>query len=544
MRQPPAHAIPTLSHPQPPSSASAAGRDRSDVRSATRARFGLLAAPALTAFVAFVVYLPTLMPGPGFWDTAEFQTVGPVLGIAHPTGFPTYTLLGWLASVVLQPFGNPAYRINLLSTILVSAAAGLGALAVQQLVRSRVLAVGAGLSFAVAQIAWWTAQRADPHALHVCFVGLLLVLLVAWAVRQEAGDTRAGRFLLAASVAYGLALGNHALTVLLAPGIAALLLLVDRGLLGPRRRLAFACAAAIVLTTGAVYAYIPIRASMHPPLDYAHPDTLSRFLYLVLGQQFHGLLRNPLANGLPGVVGVFVQQVGWPVLLLGGIGLIALGTGRSRAGRLGLPVAVMTALWFGVTTVFAMGYADAAIDRYYLGPILVLAVWAAVGASAVWDAARPLRTRARAMVAPTTAWHAAGLVAACVLVLAWPAAQAVQGRTANDASHDTQATAWADAAFAALPPHAVVVSWWSYSTILWYEQDVAGRRPDILIVDDRTRLDDGYGSVADTVRRFLAQGRPVYLIRQEPEMPALEATFHLQYIPTTPGYEPLWRVVP
>ena len=57
----------------------------------------------------------TLQPDVGFWDTAEFQAIGPVLGIAHPTGYPAYTLLAWLASVVLQPFGNEALRANLLS---------------------------------------------------------------------------------------------------------------------------------------------------------------------------------------------------------------------------------------------------------------------------------------------------------------------------------------------------------------------------------------------------------------------------------------------
>ena len=39
----------------------------------------------------------------------------------------------------------------------------------------------------------------------------------------------------------------------------------------------------------------------------------------------------------------------------------------------------------------------------------------------------------------------------------------------------------------------MVVSWWSYSTPLWYAQIVEGRRPDIFIVDDRTRLDQGLG---------------------------------------------------
>ena len=503
-----------------------------------------LAPLAVTAAVAFLLYLPTLMPGPSFWDTGEFQTVGPVLGIAHPTGFPTYTLLGWFASVVLQPFGNPAYRINLLSAILVSGAAGMAALAGWQLTRHWLIAIAAGLSFAVAQIAWWTAQRADPHALHVFFVGLLLVLLVAWAQRVQAGRPGADRALLAASVVYGLSLGNHALTVLLAPGIACFLLLVDRGLLGPRRGLALRCAVAIVLTTAVVYAYIPIRASMHPPLDYAHPDTLPRFLYLVLGLQFHGLLQNPFAHGLTPVIDLFVQQTGWPVLALGALGLAALVTGRSRAGRLGFPLAVLTACWFGLTVVFAMGYADAAIDRYYLGPLLVLAVWAAVGLAAAWDATAQVRANLPRPRSRAFAWRGAGLILAAVVVLAWPAAQAVQGRAANDAAHETQATAWANAALAALQPRAVVVSWWSYSTILWYEQLVAGRRPDILIVDDRTRLDEGYGSVAATVRRFLAEGRPVYLIRQEPEMPALQAIFNLEYVPTIPGYSPLWLVRP
>ena len=43
----------------------------------------------VTGSIAFLVaiwaYLRTLMPGPAFMDTGEFQTVTYVLGIAHPT---------------------------------------------------------------------------------------------------------------------------------------------------------------------------------------------------------------------------------------------------------------------------------------------------------------------------------------------------------------------------------------------------------------------------------------------------------------------------
>ena len=51
-----------------------------------------------------------LMPGVGFWDTGEFQTVLPIMGTAHPTGYPTYVLLGFLGNILLTPIGEPALR--------------------------------------------------------------------------------------------------------------------------------------------------------------------------------------------------------------------------------------------------------------------------------------------------------------------------------------------------------------------------------------------------------------------------------------------------
>src|SRR5262245_20417485 len=43
--------------------------------------------------VAFFLARAALLPGVWFWDTAEAQVVGPLLGVMHPTGFPAYVLL-------------------------------------------------------------------------------------------------------------------------------------------------------------------------------------------------------------------------------------------------------------------------------------------------------------------------------------------------------------------------------------------------------------------------------------------------------------------
>ena len=65
-------------------------------------------APIGVGLVAIGLGAWRVMPGVGFWDTAEFQTIPPILGTAHPTGYPTYVILGWLASIALSPLGEAA----------------------------------------------------------------------------------------------------------------------------------------------------------------------------------------------------------------------------------------------------------------------------------------------------------------------------------------------------------------------------------------------------------------------------------------------------
>ncbi len=503
-----------------------------------------------TFVVALALYWPTLMPGVGFWDTAEFQTVGPVLGIAHPTGFPSYVLLTWAANILLSPFGATAYRMNLTSAILVAGAAALLAATIQRLTGRVIPALAGGLLLASAPITWWTAERADPHAFHLFLSTLLLWLLVAWAQRvhtapagTEATDPTADRFLLVASAVYAVALANHALTVLLAPGILVLLLAVQPRLFVRRPRLVAACAGLIVGLTAVFYAYIPLRAAMDPPLDYAHPTTLGRFAYLVLGLQFRGLLQNPLSGGLGAVVEIFAAQLGAAVLVvaLASLGVVLLG--RAPLRGLGPPVALLTVTWFAIVTLFARAYNDGFPDRYYLVPLAIVALWAGVGGALAWDAAAALMNRLRLPARRTRLLRGGGALLAAALVLGLPVQRAIAGQAAQSAAADTQGARWLDAAYAILPHDAVVISWWSYSTTLWYGRWIEGRRPDVEIVDDRNILDDGYQTVQRAIAHFEATGRPIFLIRQPQEIGALSAEYPLVQHDTIPGLSPLWEIV-
>jgi hypothetical protein len=71
---------------------------------------------SLLAFVLYVMTLaPTVLPysSPDLLDAAMLQVQVAVLGISHPTGYPTYLMLSHLFTYL--PVGDVAYRANLAS---------------------------------------------------------------------------------------------------------------------------------------------------------------------------------------------------------------------------------------------------------------------------------------------------------------------------------------------------------------------------------------------------------------------------------------------
>ncbi len=497
-----------------------------------------VAAIALVATTAFAAARSAMLPGLAFWDTAELQAVGPLMGTGHPAGFPTWVLLGWLASVVLQPFGDPAFRMNLLSGLCLAVAAGVTVDLVRALTRSTLLGVAAGLGLALTPIAWSIGTHAETHALHLALVAILLRLLVAWEHRASGSPRVAAspgslgshgspelaappgspsdRYLVAAAIVFGLSVGNHLLTLLLVLPVFLFVRAVVPDIRAKRRLVRLvvvACAATVVL----VYLELPLRAGpFRASLVYGRPETWEGFWYIVLGEQFRGSVVAPLAD-LPGKVGVLIDrtvaQFG-PLAVLLPVAFAAVVRRRPAYARLTGSAVLIT--WF-----FAASYENADIGRYYLGPALMAWTWLAIlaGTVAEWVGrlfddmtGRAERSGPNPGVSTPSTLVAAGLAVAIVA----PSLIAIPGRYAGiDMRHDDTAARWVDRALAVMEPGAVVVSWWSYSTPLWYAQRVEGRRPDLVIVDDRTRLDQGLGDFIDVIDAHLGR-EPVYVIRDDP----------------------------
>jgi hypothetical protein len=122
-----------------------------------------------------------------------------------------------------------------------------------------------------------------------------------------------------------------------------------------------------------------------------------------------------------------------------------------------------------------------------------------------------------------------------------PYASLVTGYEAHDASTNRDADAWVASVHALLPPNAVVVSWWSYSTALWHHRWVLGERPDVTIIDERDILDDGYRTMNNAIRDHFGR-RPVYVVLPDWERRAVTERWELSTVDTLPGFTRLLLV--
>lgn len=502
------------------------------------------APPLAVGVVAFVAMRMALLPGIAFWDTAELQTVAPLMGTAHPTGFPTYVLLGWFLSVVLQPLGEPAFLMNVFAALSVAVAAAVVVDLVRALTRSVPLSVAAGLGLALTEVTWKIGTHAEAHALHLALLAIVVRLLVAWEDRRAQDGDRA---LVAAAVAFALAMGNHSLTLLLAPGVGLFVLVVDPGIVRQPRRI-LAPAAALAATLVVVYAQLPLRAGpFRADLVYGRPDTWEGFWAVVLAEQFRGSLVAPFSDLTAKLADLADRAATWwgPLAALIPIGFLAVVVRRPA-------FAVLSGVSVLITCFFAASYANADIGRYYLGPVLFAWVWLAMLGATITEALgagaadedvavdSDDRSGARdALRSPVTV----GLAVIVAGVLLIPTMTGITARHQRvDRSQDVAARRWVDHVLATLEPDAVIVSWWSYSTPLWYAQRVEGLRPDVTIVDDRTRLDEELGSLTDVIDANLPT-RPVYVIRADPrEVRMLEERYVLDTI-DGPDASALTRVV-
>lgn len=405
--------------------------------------------------VVGVLYAFTAAPDLYYTDCGELAGVCTTLGVAHPTGYPLFTLLahGWqMLPLPLSPIG----KLNVLMIVLGCCAAIILHRTLLRLLpqvsrletaATRSIAAIGTLLFASARTIWAQALSLEVHALQVLLVCSLLYWLLRW------GQTRRRRDAIIAGVMVGLCFTNHLTSVVLLPAVLVYVLSTEQGKFVERlRRLTIPTV--VTFSCGLLYAYLPLRSLAEPLFNWGEVHrSVDKFLYHVLGKQysvwmFSGSARQQL-------------EVFWQLLLPNSPMPLAL-VGLWKLWKQNRRLALLFVLLVVVCVAYVINYGIHDIEPYFVTAFVTLALATAVGLAVIW---RFRLVRVMALLLPViyTGWN-------------W---------RSNDLHAHWLVRQYVKLVVDPLPHGSILLSqqWDYFCSAFWYMQQVEGYRPDVVLIE-------------------------------------------------------------
>jgi len=460
--------------------------------------------------VALLLYSWTLAPTVTPTDSGELILAAQGLGVAHPPGVPLWVMLAHLASLV--PLGNVAVRINFSSAFFAALACGILTLVVSELMITAAYlparksgaqhskkpedsgvdhllvlapALGAGLLMAFSRTLWSYATITEVYTLNTLLIGIVFFLMLRWRrlvtqtilsarLHMRAAVTKHDSWLYAAAAMFGLALGDHHVTVGLTLPAVAVIVYRTQGLgFFTSRRLLYAAVISIAALV-AVYAYLPFAASRSPLINWGNPRSLQEIWWHITGRQYRVFL-----SFTPTMIGAQFVEFFRMLLREFGPAWLPLPLAFAFAGFVTAFRQDRTTFWFLSFIVIANFAYDFSYeiaedkDAYYLPVFVSIAIAAGFGIR--WliqlTAARSMSLRTSYSVAAI----AVLLTSATAFSANWPF---------NNRRHYFIAHDYVENLFSAIEPNGLLLTQdWQVESPMFYVQQIEQRRRDVKVID-------------------------------------------------------------
>ena len=423
---------------------------------------------AAVAAIVATVYGMTVAHDIVVGDTPELITASIVLGVAHPPGYPVFTLLGHLFS--LFPAGPLPLRVNLMAVVCDVVAVVFVYFTALRLSRNRPASACAALVLAFNPVFWSWSLAAEVFPLNNALAAAMTYFLVAWHDQPE----RPG-FLAAAAFLAGLGMANQLTIVLLGP--AVLFALYRRRTQLMARPSVITISAAALMLGLLPYAYLPWAARGHPIWNWGDPSSLTNFLAVVTRKHFGTLQLANASKFVGGSPFARIIALGASFSVLGGL-LLLLGAVRARHIWYFWFCLVGFAFTGPIFSAYAnlnvsVGPTRFVLERFFLLPHVILAPLMAYGVFLIADA---IGSMAPAIRPYSTALSTFAVV---LIVLAG----VVANYRTMDQSRNHTARRFAEDVFATLDRGAILLMNGDEVILpLVYLQEAEGYRPDVALV--------------------------------------------------------------
>lgn len=352
----------------------------------------------ISAFlVLLVVYSITLAPTMLHIDCGELAAAQYTLGISHPTGYPLFTILGYLF-LKIPLFDRPIVQSNWLSGLWTAAGTGIFTHLIFRLLtfnppvsapkkkkeeKPRPLCLPAeafwislssGLFFGFTLTVWAQATSAEVYSLHILLLSLMLVsLFSAWEK-----NTRKSWVL--ASVVLALGFSNHMTTLMVLP-LAGFLYFQKNGL----AKTAFQALLLPALSGAGVlllmYGFLYYRAQAQPVLSWGNIHDWTTFERHLSGQQYRTWIMagsKVAARNL----GKFLKAIPSEWALMGPV-LMVLGFSYGFRMVRGMAIALFIGMMVNILYVIQYDIKD--LEPYFLLAMAAMAFFMAFGMKRMLD---------------------------------------------------------------------------------------------------------------------------------------------------------------
>ena len=353
-----------------------------------------------TGLVILIIYMFTIAPSVIQIDSGELAAVISALGIAHPTGYPLFTMSGYLFLLIPLPFSE-IFTANLLAAIW--CASGLvffiksiklifDHLPVKNVDKSKskkskkakaefarfielpeltkiMVSIFSGILLAFSTTYWFQSTSIEVYSLHLLLVNVVIYFLLKAYFFDEENKTNKNWFLLAAALA--LSFSNHMTTLLILPGIAYLFFSKEKFIkrtfikLGKMLVIFFPI---LIL----IYSYLPIRASFNPLLNWGNPGNWENLMRHISGKQYQVWLFSSTDAAKKQLEYFFSNYTNEFTI----IGTILIAAGLIIGIKTFKKISVFILITFTSTVLYSINYDIVDIDSYFLLAYIASALFA------------------------------------------------------------------------------------------------------------------------------------------------------------------------
>ncbi len=221
----------------------------------------------------FIIYYINSAPGIVFGDSPELALSSYSLGIAHPPGYPLFSIITKLFSY-LQPFEDYAKKCNVFSVFISSLTLTILFYTLEKLYNNKLIALIASFTTGFSYLYFKQSLVTEVYSLNSFFLVLITLFIVNYIKNNDK------RWLYLSSFIGGIGLGNHHTLLGILFSAFMLTLLRKVGLK------TFFISLLLLFFGITIYFYLPVRSLNNPILDWGNPENFNNFISVITREQF------------------------------------------------------------------------------------------------------------------------------------------------------------------------------------------------------------------------------------------------------------------